>query len=86
MEENNDMREVAAHFLRTNRGQYIMGQALSVAINSMNKVAHSRRETSNIEDMQFLLDHLFPMGKLATLKEIDDLEKQLRMALEMDDG
>jgi len=57
--------EQAIRFMFSSRGQYIMGQALAVAIESLNEVEpEARREISNISDMQYLLDNLFPIGKL----------------------
>lgn len=61
-----DMHEVAAAFLRSPRGMYIVGQALAVAIETMGKVPKPYTEVSNIEDMQFLMDNLFPLGHLST--------------------
>lgn len=54
-------------FLQSMRGQYIMAQALVVAIKTMGEVPLPYRESSNISDMKFLLEKLFPqMGHLAT--------------------
>ena len=61
-EEKNDLPEVAAAFAGTIRGQYIIGQALAVAIQTMSKVPKPYTEVSNIEDMEFLLEHLYPLG------------------------
>ena len=61
-EENNDLPEAAAAFADSLRGQYIIGQALAVAIETMGKVPAPYTEASNIEDMQFLLEHLYPIG------------------------
>jgi len=66
-EENPDLPEVAAAFARSLRGQYIIGQALSVAIKTMKKVPHPHTEVSNIEDMEFLLEHLYPIGRVFSL-------------------
>lgn len=45
------------------RDQYILAQALTVAIREMNKVPLPQREVSNIKDMKRLLDRLFPQFK-----------------------
>jgi hypothetical protein len=56
-------REQALDFFRSMRGQLIIGQALAVAVDTMDKVEPpAMRERSNIADMQFLLDNLFTMG------------------------
>ena len=61
MEDNNE--EKALSFLGTMRGQFIMGQALQIAIETMESVEPEfLRETSNIEDMKFLRDNLFNVG------------------------
>jgi hypothetical protein len=44
------------------RGQYIVGQALAIAVKELEKVEESRREFSNIEDMKFLGENLFKAG------------------------
>ena len=61
-EEKDDLHYVATHLARSLRGQYIIGQALAVAIQTMSKVPYPYREVSNIEDMQFLLENLYPLG------------------------
>jgi hypothetical protein len=52
----------ARDFASSVRGQYIISQALCVAIDEMKKVepAHMR-ENSNIADMEYLRDELFPI-------------------------
>ena len=58
---NNEQK--ALQFLGSMRGQYIMGQALEIAIESMESVEpEHRREVSNIQDMKFLRDNLFNVG------------------------
>lgn len=53
-------------FLNTMRGQYVMGQALAVAIQTFeSQEPEYLRESSDISDMQYLLDTLFSIGKLA---------------------
>jgi hypothetical protein len=58
-----DSQDEAIKFLGSMRGQYIMGQALQIAIESLESVEPEvRREYSNIQDMKFIRDELFPMG------------------------
>ena len=53
----------AIEFLGSVRGQYIMGQALQLAIESLESVEPEvMREISNISDMKFIRDNLFSMG------------------------
>lgn len=51
-------------FLASLRGQYIMAQALEVAIDTLGKVEPSyMREESNIDDMKFLREKFnFPVA------------------------
>ena len=50
-------------FASSVRGQYIISQALCLAIEKLNEQPENRREVSNISDMELLLDNLFPMFK-----------------------
>jgi len=50
-------------FLVSPRGQYIVSQALYKAIEHMREVEEDWQEKSNIADMQYLLDEVFPMFK-----------------------
>jgi len=44
------------------RGQYILSQALTIAINTMEEVEpFIMREVSNIADMRLIRDQLFPL-------------------------
>jgi hypothetical protein len=47
--------------LATPRGQYILSQALTVAIEQMETVEPPLREPSNIADMRLLRNELFPI-------------------------
>ncbi len=49
----------AMRFLNSRRGRYIMAQALTVAIDTLDSVEGVRKEASNIEDMKFLRTELF---------------------------
>jgi hypothetical protein len=52
----------AREFMDSMRGQYIIGQALCLAIDSLNAVEPADlREASNISDMEYLRDNLFPI-------------------------
>ena len=52
----------ALKLLGSPRGQYIVGQALALAVKQLETVEESRREFSNIEDMKFLGENLFKAG------------------------
>lgn len=61
-EQEGTGREDAVSFFQSHRGQYIVGQALFVAIEAMEAVEPDyMREVSNIADMRFLMEKLFPM-------------------------
>ena len=50
-----------ADFAASPRGQFIISQALAVAVENLDKVEEPHREASNISDMQGPLDNLYPM-------------------------
>ena len=55
----------AMDFANSARGQLIMSQALCVAIKTMNEVSPTHlKESSNIKDMEYLRDELFPVFKV----------------------
>jgi hypothetical protein len=56
---NKKKRKEAIEFLNTNRGQYIVGQALKIALEALSKEEGSRKQLSNMADMRFLLDNIF---------------------------
>lgn len=70
----------AIEFLSSDRGMYIMGQALFVAIQAMEKVPKNKKEPSNIADMKFLMDYLFPIYKyiLEAQKKFKEHEKKVK--------
>lgn len=45
----------------TPRDHYIISQALYVAIDTLSRVPMPEREISNIDDMNFLMETLFPL-------------------------
>jgi len=51
----------AIRLVQSPRGQYILSQALTVAIEALEEVQPPLREVSNIEDMKFIRDNLFPI-------------------------
>jgi len=54
--------EYAKQLLNSARGSYIIGQALTVAVNYMKEAELKRREVSNIEDMEVLKTLFFCFG------------------------
>ena len=57
----------ARHFASSMRGQYILSQALCLAIEKLNEVPEPMREVSNISDMELLRDEIFPIYKAVQL-------------------
>lgn len=59
-------QQEAVQFLNSMRGQYIMAQALAVAVKELSKVPSPHTEISNIEDMKYLRRTLytFPVMEL----------------------
>ena len=66
-------KEKAIEFASSIRGQYIISQALWHAIVKLNEVPEPMKEESNISDMEFLLDNLFPMYKAMQLAQQGEL-------------
>jgi hypothetical protein len=61
----------ALEFARGVRGQYILSQALWKAVRVLKKVPTDRREHSNISDMEYLLEQVFPM--YTVVHEMEDM-------------
>ncbi len=62
----------AVEFASSLRGQYILSQALCLAIEKMNEVEPKHmKEESNIADMEYLLDELFPIYKAVQTLDTD---------------
>ena len=55
-----DQKE-AIEFAGSWRGQYIISQALHIAIGTLKHVEKGLREESNISDMKYLEEYVFPM-------------------------
>ena len=51
----------ARDFFTSTRGQYIVGQALHIAIMALESIESPHKEVSNISDMKYIRDELFPM-------------------------
>ena len=51
----------ARDFFTSTRGQYIVGQALHIAIMALESIESPHKEVSNISDMKFIKEELFPM-------------------------
>jgi hypothetical protein len=69
----------ALEFLNTLRGQYIMGQALWLAIQTIEARPKIEREPSNVADMRFLMQNLFPMYRdiMVAQKELQAYRKKM---------
>ncbi len=50
-------------FVNSMRGRYIISQALFLAAKLLKEVEEPFRESSNIADMEFLIDNAFPLFK-----------------------
>ena len=55
-------QQEALQFLGSPRGQYIVGQALAIAVAELEKVEEPLQEKSNIIDMKLLGESLFKAG------------------------
>jgi len=59
--KNRKNEALAVEFLNSRRGQWIIGQALHLAIEALENVEPPHREPSNIDDMKFLRYNLFSL-------------------------
>ena len=57
--KHTDIASWEAGFINSNRGHYILAQALVIAIKELDKVDGAMKEVSNMQDMQYLLDNYF---------------------------
>ena len=65
------MKSWEAGFINSNRGHYILTQALMIAIRELSKVEGAMQEVSNISDMQYLLDNYFDVYQQVLSLEMD---------------
>tara|TARA_Y100000385_G_scaffold272677_1_gene313760 strand:- start:512 stop:844 length:333 start_codon:yes stop_codon:yes gene_type:complete len=68
-------------FLGSPRGQYIVGQALAIAVKELEKEKEPLREVSNIEDMKFLGEELFKAGYATHTMLSNELLQQIKSDL-----
>lgn len=59
----------AVKLVTSMRGEYILSQALYLAIEVMEKVKGCKKEPSNISDMKYLMKELFPI--YSVVKSLD---------------
>ncbi len=71
----------ALKFLGTPRGQYIVGQALAIAVKELEKVESALQEKSNISDMKFLGTNLFKAGYVTHAMLSDELLSKIKEKL-----
>jgi hypothetical protein len=60
MENEDEVRELAISLFQSWRGQYVVSQALVLAIKAINARPPEEQEPSNVADMECLLE-LFPI-------------------------
>ena len=75
--EKNQLKDAAIEFMQTMRGQFILGQALYIAMAELEKAKYP--ELGNIADMKFFMDNLFPLYAQLNAPEIKAAEKKLRL-------
>lgn len=61
----------AAALANSPRGHFIISQALTIAARALSEVPEPHTEHSNIADMRFLRDNLFPL--YAVMEEVEKL-------------
>lgn len=57
------------------RGQYLISQALTLAVEQMERVQPPLREDSNIADMRLLIETVYPFYVLARKADIEHFQK-----------
>lgn len=72
-----EKERIAIELFRSLRGQFIISQALAVAIETLKKVEPPYREESNIEDMEILHEVLFPLYQPEVFRKARELAKNL---------
>jgi len=65
-------KKQALELFQSMRGQYIIGQALYLAISKIKEVPKERREISNMKDMEELGEQLFAIGYAPTKLMYED--------------
>ena len=68
-------------FLGSPRGQYIVGQALAIAVKELEKEEEKLQEKSNIKDMKFLGENLFKAGYATHTMLSNELLNQIKNEL-----
>lgn len=68
---------IAINLYNSLRGQYIVSQALSKAIDVMKEVKLPHTETSNIEDMEILHEEVFPLYQKEIMEMTPEQFKRL---------
>ncbi len=71
-------QQEALQFLGSPRGQYIVGQALAIAVAELEKVEEPLQEKSNIGDMKSLGESLFKAGYATHTMLSTDLLKKIK--------
>ena len=70
-----DKEKEVVEFSNSMRGRYIIGQALYLAIESINARPRMKQEPSNVADMEFLMDNLFPIYKMTQMAITASVER-----------
>ena len=82
--KHTDMSTWEAGFINSNRGHYILAQALVLAIKELDKVDGAMKEVSNMKDMQYLLDNYFDVYQQVLNTDMDFRAKLATELLERD--
>jgi len=79
-----DKQAYAAYkFSMSPRGEYLISQALVIAIEQLKAVPDRQREDSNIADMEYLLDEVYPLFKIAEMHINETQLKALQGVLDI---
>jgi hypothetical protein len=73
----------AYKFSMSPRGEYIISQALVTAIKQLKTMPDKQREDSNIADMEYLLEKVYPLFKIAEMNVNETQLKTLQGVLDI---
>jgi len=67
----------AGEFLSSIRGRYIVSQALYIAMNEINSRPPHLQEPSNVSDMKYIYENVFPIYREFRTEDFDQLKMSL---------
>ncbi len=75
-------KEKAINFCNSIRGKYIISQALCLAVKEINSRPQHAQEPSNVADMEYLIEQLFPLYRVVETGREEFVKQIIRKELE----